>query len=156
MSEVKPKLTPDETVTLREVTRENLHQVLQLKVKPEQEQFVANNAVSIAQAYFEPKAWFRAIYAGETPVGFLLLPDDPDAPEYYLWRYMIDARYQGLGFGRQALLLLIEHVRTRPDAKELLLSYVPAEGGPELFYAGLGFVNTGEVHDGENVMRLTL
>ena len=61
MSEVKPKLTPDETVTLREVTRENLHQVLQLKVKPEQEQFVANNAVSIAQAYFEPKAWFRAI-----------------------------------------------------------------------------------------------
>lgn len=156
MSEVKPKLTPDETVTLREVTRENLHQILQLKVKPEQEQFVANNAVSIAQAYFEPKAWFRAIYAGETPVGFLMLSDDPDAPEYYLWRYMIDARYQGLGFGRQALLLLIEHVRTRPDAKELLLSYVPAEGGPELFYAGLGFVNTGEVHDGENVMRLTL
>ena len=85
-----------------------------------------------------------------------MLSDDPDAPEYYLWRYMIDARYQGLGFGRQALLLLIEHVRTRPDAKELLLSYVPAEGGPELFYAGLGFVNTGEVHDGENVMRLTL
>ena len=154
MAEQETPLTPDAVVTLREVTQDSLRSVLALKVKPEQEQFVANNAVSIAQAHFEPKAWFRAIYAGETPVGFVMLFDDPDAPEYYLWRYMIDARYQRMGFGRQALQLLIDYVRARPAAKELLLSYVPAEGSPEPFYASLGFVNTGEVHDGENVMRL--
>jgi len=45
-------------------------------------------------------------------------------------------------------------VRGRPGATEMLLSYVPAEGSPEPFYAGLGFVNTGEIEDGENVMRL--
>ncbi len=85
-----------------------------------------------------------------------MLYDDPDAPEYYLWRFMIDARYQHFGFGRRALEQLIAHVRARPNATELKLSYVPAEGGPEPFYAGLGFVNTGEVDDGENVMKLTL
>lgn len=146
--------TRNSAVSLREVTAENLRQVLRLKVKPEQENFVADNATSIAEAHFEEKAWFRVIYAGETPVGFLMLYDEPDSANYYLWRFMIDARYQGLGFGRRALELLIDHVRTRPNATELTLSYVPAEGGPRPFYAGLGFVDTGEVHDGENVMRL--
>ncbi len=143
-------------VSLREVTADTLRSILRLKVSPQQEQFVADNATSIAQAYFEPKAWFRAIYADETPVGFVMLYDDTEKPEYFLWRYMIDSRYQGLGFGRQALLQVIDIVRGRPGATEMLLSYVPAEGSPEPFYAGLGFINTGDVEDGENVMRLEL
>jgi diamine N-acetyltransferase len=69
---------------------------------------------------------------------------------------MIDERYQGLDFGRRALKLLIEHVRARPNATELLLSYFPAEGSPERFYKGLGFAETGQIHDGENVMSLAL
>ena len=64
-------------VTLREVTRENLDDILDLKVIREQENFVASNAVSIAQAHFYPvcpeTAWFRAIYADEVPVGFVLI-----------------------------------------------------------------------------------
>jgi diamine N-acetyltransferase len=148
--------TRESVVSLREVTADTLRTVLRLQVKPAQEQFVAPNAVSIAEAYFEPKPWFRAIYADETPVGFVMLYDDPDKGEYYLWRYMIDGRYQGSGFGRRALELLIDHVRGRPGANELLLSYVPADGNPQPFYAALGFVDTGEVHDGENVMRLAL
>ena len=43
---------------------------------------MANNAVSLAQAHFTPEAWYRAIYAGETPVGFMMLDDDPAKPEY--------------------------------------------------------------------------
>lgn len=147
---------PDAPVTLREITRDTLWDVLGLKVKPQQENFVAPNAVSLAEALFDDKAWYRGIYAGETPVGFVMLFDDETQPKYYLWRYMIDGRYQGMGFGREALLQVIDYVRGRPRATELLLSYVPEEGGPEHFYAALGFVNTGEVHDGENVMRLDL
>lgn len=149
-------LTADNVVSLREITSDTLYSIIKLKVKPEQEQFVANNSNSIAEAYFEPKAWIRAIYSGETPVGFLMLFDNPDEPEYYLWRFMIDSRYQRMGYGRQAMNLLIEHVRTRPNATRLLTSYSPGEGTPEPFYAGLGFVNTGEVMDDENVMELIL
>ena len=52
--------------------------------------------------------------------------------------------------------LLIERVRERPMAEELLLSYVPGEGSPEGFYRGLGFEPTGEVDEGEVVMGLRL
>ncbi len=156
MTEEQPQLTPNAAVTLREITQDTVRTILRLKVKPEQEQFVADNATSIAQAYFEPKAWFRAIYADETPVGFVMLYDSPEEAEYFLWRFMIDGRYQRFGYGRRAIEQLIEYVRARPNAKELLTSYVPAEGGPGPFYAGLGFVDTGEVDDGENVTKLIL
>jgi diamine N-acetyltransferase len=156
MNETTDSMTAGAGVSLREITSETLYSILKLKVKPEQEQFVATNSNSIAEAYFEPKAWFRAIYSGETPVGFFMLFDNPDEPEYYLWRFMIDSRYQRMGYGRQALNLLIEHVRTRPNARELALSYSPGEGSPEPFYERLGFANTGEIVDDEYVMKLIL
>jgi diamine N-acetyltransferase len=146
----------DAPVTLREVTKETLRAVLRLKVAPEQERFVAPNAYSIAEAHFEPKAWFRAVYAGDTPVGFVMLDDDPEKPAYFLWRFMIDRRFQGLGFGARAISLLVEHVRTRPGATALLTSCVPGEGSPCPFYQKLGFAYTGEEDQGELVMRLDL
>lgn len=144
-------------VSLREVTRENLRDVMKLEVAEAQNKFVAPNTVSIAQAHFYPeKAWFRAIYADETPVGFMMLSDEPRKPEYFLWRLMIAVEYQGLGFGAQAIKLLIAYVKTRPQATELFTSYVPGEGSPGDFYHKLGFVDTGEVEEGENVARLPL
>jgi diamine N-acetyltransferase len=67
---------------------------------------------------------------------------------------MIDARYQSMGFGAQALALLIEHARAIPGTRAMLLSHVPGEGGPEAFYRRFGFEPTGEVSEGEHVMRL--
>ena len=152
-----PILTKDSIVSLREVTRENLREVLRLKVAPEQEKFVANNAVSIAQAHFYPEiAWFRAIYADETPVGFMMLSDDATKPEYFLWRLMLDARYQKFGFAAKAMELLFDYVRTRPGAKEIFTSCVPGEGSPFRFYEKLGFSDTGKVEDDEVVMRRDL
>ena len=60
------------TVTLREITCDTLREIFRLKVKPEQQKFVASNAVSIAQAHFHQAAWIRAIYADDTPVGFII------------------------------------------------------------------------------------
>jgi diamine N-acetyltransferase len=149
--------SPNATVTLREITRETVRTICDLQVAPHQVGFVAPNAVSIAQAYFDPEiAWFRAIYADETPVGFLMLEDDADNEEYSLWRFMIDARFQGSGFGRRALELLIAHVKTRPGANALLTSCVPGDGSPCPFYEKMGFVYTGEEYEGELVMRLDL
>lgn len=158
--------TPDEAaeppgrqaaVSLREVTKENLGAVLRLQVAPGQDRFVASNAISIAQAHFEPDhAWFRAIYADQTPVGFLMLHDEPAKSAYYLWRFMIDHRFQGRGFGARAIDLLLDHVRGRPGADVLRLSHVPGDGSPAPFYERLGFAHTGEEDDGELVMRIAL
>lgn len=143
-------------VELREVTADTVRQIIKLEVAADQNQFVAPNAVSIAQAYFEPKAWFRAIYAEDEPVGFIMLFDDPDKPEYYLWRLMVADGHQRKGYGRGALDLLVEYVRSRPNSAELLTSYIPAEGGPKQFYRSYGFVETGEIDGDEIVTKLDL
>lgn len=145
-----------EAVTLRELTGETVRAICDLEVAPEQRGYVAPNAVSIAQAYFEPKAWFRAVYAGETPVGFVMLELDTAAKEYFLWRFMIAAEHQRRGYGRQALDLVVDHVRRLPGATKLVSSFVPGEHGPRGFYLGYGFVETGEVHGGERVIELAL
>jgi diamine N-acetyltransferase len=80
MTDDLPSITHNSEVSLREVTAGTVRAICRLDVSEEQKHFVAPNAVSIAQAYFEPKAWFRAIYADDTPVGFLMLYDDPDKP----------------------------------------------------------------------------
>lgn len=149
-------VSPDAVVSLRPVTPENVYEVLRLKVTTEQEQFVANNARSLAEAAYNPFAWPRAIYADETAVGFVMLYDDPHKAEYFLWRLLIDHRYQRMGFGRQAIRQVIDYVAGRPNATRLGVSYVPAEGSPQPFYAGLGFVDTGEVDEDELIMQLDL
>jgi len=152
-----PDAAPLGPVTLRPIEDEAaLLAMFRLQVSPDQRGFVADNAMSIAEALLEPKSWLRSIYAGDTAVGLILLSDDPAKPEYYLWRMLIGARYQRRGYGRAAMQQLIDYVRTRPAAAELLVSYVPGEGGPQGFYEGLGFVPTGEVDAGEVVMKLPL
>ncbi|MCX6050022.1 MAG: GNAT family N-acetyltransferase [Chloroflexi bacterium] len=158
MSDATPEvLTRAATVTLREITKETLRPVLHLNVAENQKNFVATNAQSIAEAYFSREnAWFRAVFADETPVGFLMLYDEPAEPVYFLWRFMIDARYQGFGFGKRAIALLVAHVKTRPHATELGVSCVPGDGSPCPFYEKLGFVYTGEKHDNELILKLKL
>jgi diamine N-acetyltransferase len=127
------------TITLREVTADTLH------------------AISIAQAYvYREILWLRGIYADETAVGFVMLADDTEAQEYVLARLMIDERFQGQGYGVQALQQVIEYVKTRPGAKELQVSVVPGEGSPGPFYERLGFVYNGAYHGNEPVLRLEL
>jgi diamine N-acetyltransferase len=148
-------------VSLREITKQTVRAICRLEVAPEQRGLLAPNSVSIAEAYFESKAWLRAVYLGEDPVGFVMLYDDrgdrTHEPEYYLWRFMIAAEHQRKGCGRRALELVVEHVRGLPGATTLLCSCIPASaGGPEPFYLAFGFEPTGEVDGDEIVLRLNL
>jgi diamine N-acetyltransferase len=122
---------------------------------------VAPNPVSIAQAYFSPEAWFRAIHAGGELVGFVMLYDHtlseaPEEREFFLWRLMIDRRHQGKGYGHHAVERLVAHVRTRPAAERLLVSHVKDADRLASFYQSLGFRYTGKEDDGELVMARDL
>ena len=144
------------TITLREITKDTVRAICALDVGDHQRGFVAPNAVSIAEAHFEPKGWFRAVYADDDPVGFVMLHEDADESEYHLWRFMIDHRHQGNGYGRLAIAMVIDRVRSLPGGTRLVTSYVPGEGSPGAFYHRLGFVDTGEEEDGELVTVLDL
>jgi diamine N-acetyltransferase len=156
IEQVPHRVSPTEAVGLREVTEDNLRTILSLAVAEHQEHLVADNATSIAQGCYAADAWYRAIYAGDRPVGFVMLSLQPEKPQYYVWRFMIDHRFQRMGLGRRAMEQIIAFVRGQPGAHQLLVSYVPEDGSPQPFYSGLGFVDTGEVHDGEMIMSLEL
>ena len=143
-------------VELREVTAKNVNELLRLKVADDQQDLVGSTAVSIAQFHYTEGAWMRGIYAGDVPVGFALMYFGPESEHPWVWRFLIDARYQGLGFGGAALPKLIEVARAHPGATELRLSHNPREGAAGPFYEALGFTYTGEVEDGEPVMRIAL
>lgn len=146
----------DSEVTLREITSGTVRTICGLQVTEDQKNFVAPNAVSIAQGHFEESSWMRAIYADDTPVGFVMTAEDPEDGTYYVWRFMIDGRYQGHGFGRHAMDLLLSRIRATPGAKMVILDVVRAPGGAEGFYQRLGFEFTGVEHHGEHQMRLNL
>jgi len=146
-------------INLRKITKESLIDVLKLEVGEDQKHLVAPNSVSIAQAHFSEEAWFRAISLGDKPIGFVMLYDDPDRGKeenhhYDLWRFMIDRNYQGKGYGKRALELVIEFIRKESTQKDMSLSVVPADGGAEPFYRQFGFEFTGEIDDGEKVYNL--
>jgi diamine N-acetyltransferase len=149
-------------VALREITADTVRGVIALSVADNQKGFVAPNAVSLSQALFAPDAWYRAIYSGDELAGFVMLEDQslrtppPAEPEIAVWRLMIDARFQGRGIGRAALLQVIEHAKHKGLFKTLQLSFVPGPGCPEPFYLGLGFRHTGRMDGIENVMELPL
>jgi len=152
------------TITLREITEDNSESVLALRCTPDQERFVTSVIDSLAEAADYPQAnpWFRAVYAGERPVGFVMLSWDvePQPPEiigpWFLWKLLIDHRHQGMGYGQEVVRQIVELVRDQ-NATELLTSYVPGEGSPAGFYFRLGFVPTGELDpEGEIILRLTV
>jgi diamine N-acetyltransferase len=151
-------------ISLREITDANRVEVELLGTTSDQGSYVAGVAESLLEAVAIPAArpWHRAVYAGHEPVGFVMISDGiPDGyPQYlgpyYLWRLLIDARRQGRGFGTAALDLVVEYVRTRPNAHALLTSVVPGPASPIGFYLQYGFSRTGEMFDGEDVLELPL
>jgi diamine N-acetyltransferase len=148
-------------VSLREITEDNRAAVEALAVTEEQSQYVASVAESLVEAAQLPdaKPWYRAVYADDEPVGFVMISDGitVDNPEYvgpyYLWRLLVDHRFQGRGYGTATLDLVVEHVRKRPDARVLLVSHVVGPTSPVTFYQQYGFRLTGEVHDGEPILE---
>src|SRR5436190_15891348 len=147
-------------VSLREITADSVRRITDLTVTPEQQRFVASNAVSLAEALFNAEAWYRAIYVDDTPAGFVMLYDEslrsvPPADMHIgLWRFMIDHRFQRQGIGAAALDDVIAHVQRSGLFTTFEVSYVPGPGCAERFYLRAGFLHTGREDNGEIVLAL--
>jgi diamine N-acetyltransferase len=156
-------------VILQPITADNW--VLCIRLEPTEDQqrqgFVAPNVLSLAQAYAEPWWIPRAIYADGALVGFVMYgrwPEMPIVPEwgvreagiYHVVRLMIDHRYQGRGYGRASLEVLLAQIRTQPDARAIEVNYDPANEVAATLYTQLGFQPTGQLDDGEIRARLVI
>lgn len=153
-------------IRLVEVDSDNFDEVCALSetLSLEQRKSVASNIESLAQAYLSrDTAWPRAVYAGATLVGFVMLDtedddsddDDYEGPLWELWRFMIAGPHQGKGYGRQVLDLLCAKARAA-GIKYLFTSCVLGEVSPYNFYIKYGFVDTGKMDDDEQILKLVL
>lgn len=146
-----------------EVVRAEL--VSAVVLPPEQVEYVGTvaDALEDAASYPEAKPWPRGVYADGVPIGFVMLAWDvrPDPPDptlvgpWFLWKLMIVPDRQGHGYGRQVIGAVADLIRPH-GATELLTSYGEGPGDPSGFYAALGFVPTGERHEGEVLAALAL
>ena len=141
-------------VTLREITMDNFTECIGLAVAEDQKDFVTTNVFSLAEAKADGVSNPLAVYAGEEMVGFIMYDFEPKENRGYITRLMVDAGYQGRGHGRAAMEQVIDRLKSIPDCREIQTSHVPANAAAGHLYESLGFERTGEVVDGETVVRL--
>jgi diamine N-acetyltransferase len=85
-----------------------------------------------------------------------LAADDDIVGPYFLWRLLIDHRFQGRGYGAATVDAIADYVAAKPNGETLLTSCAAGEGSPQPFYLRHGFVLTGERKWGEDLLRLDL
>lgn len=147
-------------ILLKEINKDNWYDCVSLKVEEHQKNFVASNAFSLAQASYETDCTPLAIYNENTMIGFVMFSidkkDDDSSEELWICRFMIDAKFQGKGYGRAAMAKILEHIKNHYDYNKVFLSEVPGNDRAKGLYISFGFALTGEVVEGEEVMVLKL
>jgi len=148
-------------LTLQKITEDNFKACIELSVTDSQKNFVANNTYSLAQAWLYPDDTepFVVCLDGE-PVGFVMCDvdfrRDGSRKTFELWRFMIDGKHQGKGYGKAAMQLIIDYARGAYDPDDMRLSVVPDNKIAYNLYKNFGFIPTGEFDYGEAVMVLDL
>jgi diamine N-acetyltransferase len=148
-------------ISLRAIDESNRRAVEALGVSAVQRRFVSSVPESLREAAEHPgaRAIWWGVYAEDTPVGFVMIADEVDGPPYisqYLWKLLIDERYQRRGYGTATLDLIVEYFRSRPGVEVVWTSAGRGEGSPIPFYERYGFEQTGEVVDNEVTLRLVI
>lgn len=146
----------DTRVTLRPITRDNWQESIRLSVRNDQREYVASNLYSLAEAHFHATFEALAIYDSDTMVGFTMYGQDEATGAWWIIRLMVDARYQGRGYGRAAMLALIDRLVAQTGCAEIWISFAPGNTDAARLYTRLGFQETGLIEDGEVVYRLSL
>ena len=142
---------------IRPVTKENWQDLIDLKVRDDQKNFVASNLYSIAQSQFGDEfeghwdLFAFGIYDNDTPVGFLMYGLNYAHPtqQAYIQRLMVDEKFQGKGYGRFGMQKMLEIFCAEDRVKEVSISYEPENDTARKLYASLGFAETGRIIEDE-------
>ncbi|MGD8191869.1 GNAT family N-acetyltransferase [Brevibacillus ginsengisoli] len=145
-------------ILIRDVTEENVQEILQLSVEKDQTSFIETpqNCLHDAQecCYYRPVG----LYLGKELVGFAMYGEFPEGDEteatrVWLDRYFIDHRYQGRGLGKQSLEDLIQHLVKQYKCNKIYLSVYKDNVKAIRIYQKRGFKFNGELDiNGEKVM----
>lgn len=144
------------TVTIKEITADNWVAAIKLKVKKEQENYVASNAASIAQSKFHTFLECYGIYDEDEMVGFSALGKNPEDDTIWIVRHMVDEKHQGKGYGKKGLKAVIKLMQEKFKPKSIFLDVVKENETATNLYVKAGFKDTGKKHGESPVYELTM
>ncbi|MFJ5764407.1 GNAT family N-acetyltransferase [Lysinibacillus sp. NPDC093210] len=133
-----------DNVKIVELNAENWYDCCEFEIATEQKKYIESNAISVAQSKFEPTLKPYAIYLNEKVVGFLMynaVQEELDG--YWVYRIMVDKKFQGKGIGKAATKLMISEMAKLPNSKKVIVGYHPENLGAHNLYASLGFIDEG-------------
>ncbi len=142
-------------ITLRNIDYNNFWEIIELKVYENQLDFLTSNVVSIAQSKVQPECITLAIYNDEKAVGFVMYGIDRNDGKYWIYRFMIDRRYQSKGLGKAALQLLINQIQQDKAHNKILLGVHKESIVAIKLYHSLGFEFNGQIFNKEHIMELS-
>lgn len=123
---------------------------IKVRVLPQQQEFVATEDM-IAGSLQKENVIGYDIFDGEQLVGFAMLRkyEDEDTGEtcWFLWEYAVDAAQQGRGYGKKALLELIDLMRREFDMRVMTTTYIWGNDVAKSLYESVGFVETDVVDE---------
>jgi diamine N-acetyltransferase len=142
-------------IVLIPITVQNWEAAASLELEPHQQDFIRSNAWSIAESHFHPELKPFGIYRGGTMVGFLMYGSAWEDGQVWLFRFMIDKKYQGQGLGKQALERVLRKLRDE-GYPEVNIGWDPENDVAERLYLNAGFEPTGIAPWGEKTAKLKL
>lgn len=143
-------------INFQAITKDNWRECIKLATREDQKHFVASNLYSLCEASYEPGCFPLAIYDVENMVGFVMYGIDDEKQETWIVRLMIDQRYQGKGYGRAALERIVQRLVREHNCPEIFISAEPENEHAIGLYERFGFVKTGDILDGEAVLKLMI
>ena len=143
-------------INFRRITEDNFSVIMNMK-RPEEENFVAANAYSLAQAWLyrdNNDVYPFAIYDDDNPVGFMMLDEDLEERCLIIWRIMFPEKNTGKGYGTEAVELIVRLARESGKYDFMILDCAPENYRARHVYEKVGFKATGEIEHGEEIFRL--
>lgn len=143
-------------VRFKGITEDNFDEIVRMK-RPEGETFVASNVYSLAQAWLYRDAgdvYPFAIYDEDTPVGFMMLDEDQEERCLVVWRILISEANLNQGYGTEALRQIIRLAKESGKYDFMILDCDPENKRAWHVYEKVGFRDTGEMENGESILRL--
>ncbi len=136
-------------ITLSEIGYDIIDQVVALKVRDEQRDLVREPREALALAAGEQDFRPLAIYNDDELVGFCMYGTDEEDGRTSIQSLQIDAEHQGKGYSVLALKALVERIGAERNPAALYADIAPGNTGAAKVFAKAGFVQSGEVNDGE-------
>ena len=144
---------------LKPITGENRDIAEALTVFPHQAGYIETVRECLKEAD-QLDAWRPiCILDGDIPIGFAMYGRITEPANTRLWfdRFLIDRRYQGKGYAKPAIQLILKDMQVHYPNTDIYLSVYEENQQAIALYQSFGFVFTGELDSkGEKIMLHTV